>query len=255
MAISLKSISTPKKQPPRIVIHGGPGVGKSTLASMAPKPIFIDLEGGLGELNAQAFTPTTFDEVLESILVLYKDPHDYLTVVVDSLDWLENLIWNKICQENKVDDITKIPYMRGYAEALGLWRRFFMALTALRNEKNMIVMMICHSQIIKIEEPMHPPYDSYGLKLHKKAAGLVEEFSDAIFFANLKVITTQEDGKGFNQKRTRAMTTDERVIHTAPSPAYTAKSRIPGLPPEIPLNWDSLAQALFPQPSIKEIKK
>jgi hypothetical protein len=245
MAISLDSIKQPAKLAPRIVIHGGPGIGKSTLASQAPNPIFIDLEGGLGELPTQAFQPTSFDEVLESIGVLFTDDHQYMTLAIDSLDWLEALIWKKVVDNNKVEDISKIPYGQGYAEALGLWKKFFEGVTALRNVKGMMILMVCHSQILKIEEPLNPPYDSYALKLHKKASALVEEYSDCIFFANQKVITTSEDGKGFNQKRNRAMTTSERILHTSPNPAYTAKSRMV-LPAEIPLSWAALSAELFP---------
>ena len=125
MAISLDSIKQPAKLAPRIVIHGGPGIGKSTLASQAPNPIFIDLEGGLGELPTNAFQPTSFDEVLESIGVLFTDDHKFMTLAVDSLDWLEAMIWKKVVDNNKVEDISKIPYGQGYAEALGLWKKFF----------------------------------------------------------------------------------------------------------------------------------
>lgn len=244
MAISLDSIKKPAKLAPRIVIHGGPGIGKSTLASQAPSPIFIDLEGGLGELPTNAFQPTSFDEVLESIGVLFTEEHSYQTLAIDSLDWLEAMIWKKVVDNNKVEDISKIAYGQGYAEALGLWKKFFEGVTALRNVKGMMVLMICHSQILKIEEPLNPPYDSYALKLHKKAAALVEEYSDCIFFANQKVITTSEDAKGFNQKRNRAMTTAERILHTSPNPAYTAKSRM-ALPAEIQLSWAALSAELF----------
>ena len=40
-----------RREPPRIVIHGGPGIGKTTLASRAPAPIFLDLEHGTLQMD------------------------------------------------------------------------------------------------------------------------------------------------------------------------------------------------------------
>ena len=37
--------------PPRIVLHGTPGVGKSTVAAHAPNPIVIQTEDGLGQID------------------------------------------------------------------------------------------------------------------------------------------------------------------------------------------------------------
>ncbi|WP_197138080.1 AAA family ATPase [Crateriforma conspicua] len=30
---------------------------------------------------------------------LASEKHDYETVVIDSLDWLERLVWDKLCQQ------------------------------------------------------------------------------------------------------------------------------------------------------------
>jgi hypothetical protein len=251
MAISLKDIRKPDKHPPRITVHGGAGVGKSTLAAGAPAPIFIDIEGGLGELDVPTLRVSTYDEVaqaLEALLDTPKHPvqHNFKTLAIDSIDWLEALIWREVCAEHGVKDISAIPYGQGYSGALVYWRQFLEGITALRNRMDMTIIMICHSQIQKIEEPTQPPYDSYTLKLHKRAAALIEEFSDCIFFCQHKIATIQEDAKGFNQKRTRAIATDRRVLHTSPSPAFTAKSRMQ-LPKEIDLTWAALAPHLNPQ--------
>ena len=37
--------------PPRILIYGTEGIGKSTFASESPKPIFLQTEDGLGEIE------------------------------------------------------------------------------------------------------------------------------------------------------------------------------------------------------------
>ena len=56
MAISLKSLrKTGVARPPRIVLYGTHGIGKSTFAAQAPNPVFIPTEEGLDAINATAF--------------------------------------------------------------------------------------------------------------------------------------------------------------------------------------------------------
>ncbi|HHK41312.1 MAG TPA: oxidoreductase, partial [Planctomycetaceae bacterium] len=76
--------------PPRLVVYGTEGVGKSTFASQAPAPIFIQTEDGLAEIDCDRFPlSTTFDDVTAALSELHSEKHDYQTVVIDSLDWLE----------------------------------------------------------------------------------------------------------------------------------------------------------------------
>jgi replication-associated recombination protein RarA len=51
-----------KQKPPRIILYGGAGIGKTTFASKMPNPIFILTEDGMGTIEAPQ-TPlcTTFD--------------------------------------------------------------------------------------------------------------------------------------------------------------------------------------------------
>ena len=102
MAISLASLqrSTDVK-PPRILIYGVSGVGKTTLAASAPSPVFILTEDGLGALDVPHFSlATSFDDILQAQGALYTEPHEFKTVVVDSLDWLEPLVWKHVCERN-----------------------------------------------------------------------------------------------------------------------------------------------------------
>ena len=102
MAISLSQLNrTNVPKPPRILIHGVAGVGKTTFAAESRKPVFIQTEDGLGTLAAISFPLSrTFEEVIGALAALYTEEHEHNTVVVDSVDWLEPLIWNKACRDN-----------------------------------------------------------------------------------------------------------------------------------------------------------
>lgn len=248
MAISLASLQRNSIKPPRIAIHGDPGIGKSTFGACAPSPVFIQTEDGLGNLDVPSFPlAKSYTEVMEALQSLYQEQHDFKTLVVDSLDWLEPLIWQHVCQQHGKKSIEEFGFGKGYVEALSLWRQFLDGVTAVRDHKNMTVVMTAHSQIVRVEDPTMPSYDTRDLKLHKRAAGLVEEFADVILYAAVQTNTITEDS-GFNNKRVRATSTGERVMHTVGQPAFLAKNRY-SLPSPMPLAWDAFAQSMGFQPA------
>jgi hypothetical protein len=250
MAINLASLSRNSAKPPRIVIHGDAGVGKTTFACAAPDPVVIQTEDGLGTIDATAFPlARSYSDVMEALAALYTEQHQFKTLVVDSLDWLEPLIWQKVCQEHQIESIERLGYGKGYVEALMHWRAFFDGITALRDDKGMIMIMTAHSEVKRVEDPLLPSYDTHDLKLHKRAAALAEEFADVILFATVQTSAVTED-MGFNNKRVRAVTTGARVVHTVGQPAFLAKNRY-SLPPLLPLAWQDFAAALWPQPAAK----
>lgn len=250
MAISLAKL---EKNTPRnkvIIAYGGAGIGKTTLGACAPSPVFIRTEDGLGNLDVIAFPiATTFDDVMGGLQALYTEDHEFKTLVVDSLDWLEPLVWAKVCQTHNQPSIETFGYGRGYIEALTYWRQFFEGLIALRDSRKMDVILIAHSQVTRIEDPTMPSYDSVGLKLHKRAAAIAEEFADLILFCTVQTNTVTED-KGFNNKRVRATSTGERIMHTVGQPAFLAKNRY-SLPSPLPLSWEALDGAMNPVPVLK----
>jgi hypothetical protein len=163
-------------------------------------------------------------------------------VVVDSLDWLERIIWNKVCRRRNVESIEDIGYAKGYVFALTQWREFLDGLTALRTERGMMVMLIAHAKIEKFENPETDNYDRYVPRLHKLASAVVQEWCDEVLFATYKVYTKTTD-EGFNRKKTKGTGTGERIIRTTERPAHVAKNRL-NLPDELPLDWTAYEQYL-----------
>ncbi len=121
----LEQIHSGKRpMPPRIMIYGTEGIGKSTTAAQAHQPIFIPTEDGLDQIECDSFPLARgFDEVMSAISTLYSEEHDYQTAIIDSLDWLERLIWDAVCSEYGVKSIEKVHggYAKGYTHALTQW--------------------------------------------------------------------------------------------------------------------------------------
>lgn len=244
MAFDLKSITRGKRlRAPKIVVYGPPKVGKSTFASKAPNAIGILTEEGLDNIDVDAFpVATALNDVMAAIGTLYTEQHQYQSVFIDSLDWLEPLILAQVCEMHRVKNIEDIGYGKGYIMADDLWRQFFSGLDALRNEKNMTVICIAHEQITKVKNPqLSDDYDAFSLKLNKRAVGIITEWADIIGFANHEVITRSVDA-GFQQKDVKAISTGQRKLHLNPHAAYVAGNRY-GMP-DVPLSWDAFASAL-----------
>ena len=223
-------------RPRRVMLYGTHGIGKSTFGSMAEKPVFIQTEDGLGEIDCDKLPiATRYSDVLGALSELYSEEHDYRTVVIDSLDWLERLIFAEVCAKRGVESIEDIGYAKGYTFALTQWREILEGLDALRNERDMQVILIAHARIEKFDNPETESYDRYVPRLNKHAAALVQEWCDEVLFATYRVHTKHTD-EGFNRKRTQGIGTGERIVRTTERPAHAAKNRL-SLPDEIPLDY------------------
>lgn len=246
MSISLSSISRTQRnsQPPRVIVHGQQGVGKSTFAASGFRPIFLPFEDGLSGIEVDAFPRlTNYEDAMQAIKTLAAESHDFGTVVLDSLDWLEPLIWAKVAAAHGKASIEDIPYGKGYAEALPLWRSLFDGLNYLRERKNMAVILIAHSQVKRFEAPDSEAFDRFELKLHKGASALAVEWADIVGFAHHETVIKKESN-GF-QSRARGISTGRRLLRVNETPACVAKNRY-ALPDLIELSWPALTAAMAP---------
>jgi hypothetical protein len=240
MPITLSDIRNSEKKADRSIIYGVHGIGKTSLAASFPAPIFLQTEDGLGRLNAPTFgTLKTFDQVMEAIAALYSDTHDFQTVALDSLDWLEPIVWTEACRANGWNTIEQPGYGRGYVAALDNWRVLMDGLNALRDDKGMHIVMLAHSEVKTFNSPDSDPYDRYLIKLHKGASALVQENVDNVFFVNYRITTLKTDS-GFNKKVVRGVGAGQRVLYTEERPAFVAKNRS-NMPESIDLPSDPSA--------------
>ncbi|MDD3089125.1 MAG: ATP-binding protein [Smithellaceae bacterium] len=243
MAIDLGSQVTCPPKPPRMLLHGREGVGKTTFACGAPNAYLLDLEGGRGLCAPKmAQEPKTYADVLDHIRALIEQDHGYQTLIVDSLDVLESLITDQVCLAGGYSSISSPAYGKGYAERTRIWSTFWTALDCLRDRRGMMIILIAHSQVVKVEDPILPAFDAHELHLYKTEKAKATEWPDMVGFCMVKTYTVQ-DGE-----RNLATTADERVLLTKSNPAYTAKNRY-SMPEEIPLSWQEFEKHLGLKPN------
>jgi hypothetical protein len=225
--------------PPRVCIFGGHGIGKSTLASQFPNPIFISTEDGLSSLDVTSFPRAeVVDDVAQNIRTLIKEDHDFRTVVLDSVDWLvEPLIVTDI--ESK-HDAKELAYGKGQMMIAEAFRELLGGFDVLRKKRDMNIVLIAHSNIVRYEDPRSEPYDRYQPKLPNRCNALLQEWVDVLAFAGFRIIVKKSD-VGFNNSVTRGITTGERLLHMVENPAYVAKNRY-NCPDTLPMVYDKLIE-------------
>lgn len=240
----LSSVTTGKRQNPIfVVLYGVDGVGKNTFAASAPKPIFISIEEkGSDHLNVARLPHANSMGLLTGQLkALGEEKHDYQTAVIDSLDFIEPMIYNQVCKEGNCETIVdyKGGYGKGFERARELWRRLLeVYITPLSRKMN--VVMIAHCQIKTFADPAQPTgYDRYQLKINEKSVDIIREVVDCVLFATYDITVVKEKG----DKKGRGVGDGERVMYTERRPAFDAKNRF-DLPFEMPLKWEDFQTAI-----------
>jgi hypothetical protein len=144
------------------------------------------------------------------------------TLVIDSLDHLEPIVWDFTCRKNGWDSIQTPGYGNGYVEADYEWRKIIKSLLKIRDDKNIAIICIAHDKIKPINDPDAAPYDAHELKMHRGAVGLWKENADLIGLLKNRVVVDQKTGKGKGG--------NSPTLFVRPTAAFTAKTRYKTMP-------------------------
>lgn len=240
MAIDLNKLSKPTGNRPIIcTLFGEGGMGKTTLAAMFPKPVFIRTEDGTASLvgnDEVSLFPLaqSSQDVLDAIEALATQEHDYKTLVIDSITQLATMIEGEIVEADpKAKSINQAGggYGAGYGAAADKHRQIREWAGSLTYEKGMNVIFIAHADTETLDLPDIDPFSRYTVRMHKKSLPHYTDNADLVAFIRLKTFTVTKDDK------VRAKSTGEREIICYPVASNVSKNRFQITEP-IPFTFD-----------------
>lgn len=228
-------IRATKPTPPKLIIYGQPGVGKTTLAAEA-KALLIDCENGAGTIPHLARTPylETWPEMDGWLQELAAGalPTDCKALAIDTIDWMVTRITEYVCVDldgKKPGDITNTVGSAhgGFFKAREviqnvISRRLFPTLNAI-NSRGVPIILLAHAEHAKITDAEGVMTRMAAPDIEPCYLSLFREWSDAVLYAS-------QDG-------------DTRMLTTAQTATVVAKNRY-GLPLHMNLSWTDLVAAI-----------
>lgn len=233
----------------KCVVYGPEGVGKSTFASQAPGVVFDDIEGSTKRLDVARFpTPTSWAMQLEHARYV----RDYgqnvcLTYAIDTVDFLERLCCQSVCDKYSKNGIEDFGYGNGYTYVYEEFGKFLNLLDEIIL-RGVNVILNAHATLRKFEQPDEiGGYDRWELKLQGKAgkniSAMVKEWADMVLFANYKTMVINVDSQGSAKGKNKAQG-GKRVMHSVHNPCWDAKNRYM-LPEELPFEFGYVAHCFL----------
>lgn len=231
----------------KVLVYGPEGIGKSTFASRFPEPLFIDTEGSTKELDvARTPAPLSWAMLLQQIDYVKQHSDICRTLVIDTLDWAEQMCVRCVCDKHGKSGIEDFGYGNGYVYAK---EEFGQLLNSLEEviRSGIHVVVTAHAHLRKFEQPDEMgAYDRWELKLGKKTTSqtspLIKEWADMVLFANYKTFSVSVDDKGKKHKAQGGA----RVMYTTHHPCWDAKNRY-DLPTEMPFDYTGIAPVIEPE--------
>lgn len=242
----------------KTVIYGVEGIGKTTLASHFPDPVFIDTEGSTTHFSdiQRMPTPKNWKDLRDMVSWISKEK-PCKTLVIDTFDWAEMAEVEDLMKEQGWMSIEAPGYGKGYILSAERIAAFLKDMEKQLIDEGINVVLNCHAQIRKFELPEEQgSYDKYELKLGNKTTSrtspLVKEWADLILFCNYKTYVEMES-KGMGQTNGKATGGQERMMYAQRSAVWDAKNRF-GLPEEMPMDFKYL-EKIFDRTPAKAEKK
>lgn len=230
MALSLASLKSPERKRNlffTIVANGG--MGKTTLGSLFPSPVFIRTEDGSASISnrddvAMFEVAKSSNEIMEAIEVLLRENHPFKTLVVDSITRYNILVESEVlAMDPKAKGLNQAH--GGYGNAYDLVGKRHMDLRMacgyLAEVKKMNIVFLAHASTETIDPPDGDPYTRYSIPMHPKKS-LPHYTDDVDVVAYIKQRTyTMGDGD-----KKKATTDGTRIITCYPTPSHVSKNRL-----------------------------
>lgn len=245
--------------PSRMVLQGGGGVGKTSFAAWAPKPLFIlsPGENGLETLMDQGQIPqrdfvefTDWQDLLAFLQDFRTADHDYKSLVFDTLDGFV-AVAKQWALDDKFDGDDGPKGWLNYSAgdrylASSVWPELLTLLDRIREDRKMAIIGLAHTTQVTYKNPRGPDYDRFVPNMYKDVWAVTYGWADLVLFAHREIYT--EVAKS-TDKKGKASGGHVRVIQTELDAIADAKNRH-GLTGTIDMGssgkeaWDNFIEAV-----------
>lgn len=223
----LSQVETGKKiGPPRAVIYGEPKSGKTTLIASVPGIVVIPLEDGQGTLDyARTPQPSDYETLVATLRELAAGGHPYKAVGIDGLTGVEDLIREKVIEEDFDGKLDKfMAYHKGFAFCARVWVDFCRELDAVRR-RGIAVWCAAHSKLETVEDVSAGTYSRMSPALQKDALAVVTKWSDIIGYIDLERRAVDKGAADATKKTRTARTTGVRHLIVEDTGSHMAGNR------------------------------
>lgn len=241
--------------PPRMLVYGIPGVGKSTFGAGAPDPVFVPTEAGVENLDVARFPAArSLDEFLNNLRLVAAGEHEHRAVVVDTLNGLLPLYFHakKGIPGEKGKPLYDFVGYGGHSGWTAVGRDLAADVFPLLDQcqrRGMFVVLLAHTGEYTRKNPLGDDIVVAAPSIPKQVWKEVHPWLDVIGRADY-VYTTVKAG----DRKAKASTDEEvvdgvkvkvRKLIFAGGVEQDCKTRVGyELPPEMPLSWDVFASHL-----------
>lgn len=246
--------------PPKLVIYGEAGIGKTSFAAGPGKDvIFLPLESGIDGLGVDrlvedddgspGLTIKTYDSFIEALSFLLHEEHDYKWLAIDTLDVLLRHLADKVTDElfggarfTKSGKEGFDAFGKGDRAVADRFREVLHLLDRLR-AKGMGIIILSHDGLHKQGNALGSDFQKFGASVNKHAWSLVLDWADQVGHACRDFVTSKREGES---KAKATETNNTRWLHFEGGPGRDAKCRAGyEVAPEegrIPLDWEVYQQ-------------
>ncbi len=233
---------------PRITIFGKPGVGKSTLASKFPEPIFLLTEYNDVPDIVEFKTGDNVSSVYVDYVHFFNDIKHLLeiekpqfkTIVIDSVSKLDSLVVQYTLDKSPKKAETLAEAWGGYGagfEKVTLLHKATKNLLDKFKERGISVVYVSHVEIKKYKSPEEEDYDilSIAMSTDKARSVYIDDVDAVLYCKNKSNLIEVNKTTG----RSIIKSSGKKIIKTCSSDALVSKNRF-NMPDEIPMEFDEI---------------
>ena len=234
-----------------VAVVGPKKAGKtSSFAFGAPRPFFIFTDRGGDAVLPASFAdkvkPDAWDtlptdrepptSIMGALRGLLEEEHPYQTVVIDTIDRAQILLWTWICAKHGVTSIEEVGggFGKGFIAALEQINEMLSILFQLAERRGMNWIIIGHQEAKSGNDPSGNEYERWQMSLNQKSAGAILGAVNTILFAEPQVETKAEK-KGAQTIRRGQQTGVTRAIVRSKQGIEAGSRWL--LPPDFLLSW------------------